>query len=473
MPKVDSDLWWRAHSHPMAPAGPPPPVTTDLMRVGRQLLIQDVRPGKRPATGSESSPTSSRQGTVHDVIRAAVARAQSFAPARVEAFGRVLAEANWQTIDRLSESSQVSPVPFPPARPPPPLAIAAPFSFAFSRLFPGRPWTRADRPVMTPADDRVHATRPHQTQGTMVIWSPDDDDLSPEGIPVTPAEAAAKMLFGADEAPRMVSALTAGLAATEQKHAHGHTNHAHVATPSKNRRRTSLDGDDRPAPPRLARHASFTSWDWNGSGGAASQSEGCVESSAAIERGAPDHGALGLPRRGRRQHGASALPTIQASPGAVAKRRRVSEGEVAENDSPRAAAPVVASIAPTKPSSPIVISAKKQSPPMQRVGADMDMNVDTDEEYPGGALREPTHVELARARDRAEEAAERVRLAKRDGESDTMKALRRQWETMKGRPMSTSSSLPTHGRPKSGRENDRTGDGDTPPPKMVRRRAPN
>jgi hypothetical protein len=48
---------------------------------------------------------------VHDVIRAAVARAQSFAPARVEAFGRVLAEANWQTIDRLSESSQVSPVP--------------------------------------------------------------------------------------------------------------------------------------------------------------------------------------------------------------------------------------------------------------------------------------------------------------------------------------------------------------------------
>lgn len=472
MPKVDSDLWWRAHSHPMAPAGPPPPVTTDLMRVGRQLLIQDVRPGKRPATGSESSPTSSRQGTVHDVIRAAVARAQSFAPARVEAFGRVLAEANWQTIDRLSESSQVSPVP-PRARPPTARAIAAPFSFAFSRLFPGRPWTRADRPVMTPADDRVHATRPHQTQGKMVIWSPDDDDLSPEGIPVTPAEAAAKMLFGADEAPRMVSALTAGLAATEQKHAHGHTNHAHVATPSKNRRRTSLDGDDRPAPPRLARHASFTSWDWNGSGGAASQSEGCVESSAAVERGAPDHGALGLPRRGRRQHGASALPTIQASPGAVAKRRRVSEGEVAENDSPRAAAPVVASIAPTKPSSPIVISAKKQSPPRQRVGADMDMNVDTDEEYPGGAVREPTHVELARARDRAEEEAERVRLAKRDGESDTMKALRRQWETMKGRPMSTSSSLPTHGRPKSGRENDRTGDGDTPPPKMVRRRAPN
>jgi hypothetical protein len=409
---------------------------------------------------------------VHDVIRAAVARAQSFAPARVEAFGRVLAEANWQTIDRLSESSQVSPVP-PRARPPTARAIAAPFSFAFSRLFPGRPWTRADRPVMTPADDRVHATRPHQTQGKMVIWSPDDDDLSPEGIPVTPAEAAAKMLFGADEAPRMVSALTAGLAATEQKHAHGHTNHAHVATPSKNRRRTSLDGDDRPAPPRLARHASFTSWDWNGSGGAASQSEGCVESSAAVERGAPDHGALGLPRRGRRQHGASALPTIQASPGAVAKRRRVSEGEVAENDSPRAAAPVVASIAPTKPSSPIVISAKKQSPPRQRVGADMDMNVDTDEEYPGGALREPTHVELARARDRAEEEAERVRLAKRDGESDTMKALRRQWETMKGRPMSTSSSLPTHGRPKSGRENDRTGDGDTPPPKMVRRRAPN
>ena len=117
MPKVDSDLWWRAHSHPMAPAGPPPPVTTDLMRVGRQLLIQDVRPGKRPATGSESSPTSSRQGTVHDVIRAAVARAQSFAPARVKAFGRVLAEANWQTIDRLSESSQVSPVP-PRAHPP-------------------------------------------------------------------------------------------------------------------------------------------------------------------------------------------------------------------------------------------------------------------------------------------------------------------------------------------------------------------
>ena len=68
---------------------------------------------------------------MHDVIRAAVARAQSFAPARVEAFGRVLAEANWQTIDRLSESSQVSPVPFPPARPHPPLAIAAPFSHAF------------------------------------------------------------------------------------------------------------------------------------------------------------------------------------------------------------------------------------------------------------------------------------------------------------------------------------------------------
>jgi len=74
---------------------------------------------------------------VHDVIRAAVARAQSFAPARVEAFGRVLAEANWQTIDRLSESSQVSPVP-PRARPPTARAIAAPFSFAFSRLFPGR-----------------------------------------------------------------------------------------------------------------------------------------------------------------------------------------------------------------------------------------------------------------------------------------------------------------------------------------------
>ena len=140
MPKVDSDLWWRAHSHPMAPAGPPPPVTTDLMRVGRQLLIQDVRPGKRPATGSESSPTSSRQGTVHDVIRAAVARAQSFAPARVEAFGRVLAEANWQTIDRLSESSQVSPV--PPARAHPPLArsrhlFLSPFR-AFSLDGPGR-----------------------------------------------------------------------------------------------------------------------------------------------------------------------------------------------------------------------------------------------------------------------------------------------------------------------------------------------
>ena len=148
MPKVDSDLWWRAHSHPMAPAGPPPPVTTDLMRVGRQLLIQDVRPGKRPATGSESSPTSSRQGTVHDVIRAAVARAQSFAPARVEAFGRVLAEANWQTIDRLSESSQVSPVPFPPARPP----TARDRGTFFFRLFAPFPWTALDA-RRSPRDD--------------------------------------------------------------------------------------------------------------------------------------------------------------------------------------------------------------------------------------------------------------------------------------------------------------------------------
>jgi hypothetical protein len=69
---------------------------------------------------------------VHDVIRAAVARAQSFAPARVEAFGRVLAEANWQTIDRLSESSQVSPVP-PRAR----HLFLTPFR-AFSLDGPGR-----------------------------------------------------------------------------------------------------------------------------------------------------------------------------------------------------------------------------------------------------------------------------------------------------------------------------------------------
>ena len=45
----------------------------------------------------------------------------------------------------------------------------------------------------------------------MVVWSPDDDDVPGSGFVMTPAEAAAKMLFGADEAPRMVSALTAGL----------------------------------------------------------------------------------------------------------------------------------------------------------------------------------------------------------------------------------------------------------------------
>ena len=86
---------------------------------------------------------------MHDVIRAAVARAQSFAPARVEAFGRVLAEANWQTIDRLSESSQVSPVPFPPARAPPTARDRGTF---FSRLFAPFPWTALDA-RRSPRDD--------------------------------------------------------------------------------------------------------------------------------------------------------------------------------------------------------------------------------------------------------------------------------------------------------------------------------
>ena len=117
MPKVESDLWWRAHSHPMSTSGPPPPVTTELMRVGQRLLIGIKSPAKRP-TAPDASPTSSRQGTVHDVINAAVERAQSFAPARVEAFGRILAPANWVTIDRLSESSEVrvraSRPPYPP-----------------------------------------------------------------------------------------------------------------------------------------------------------------------------------------------------------------------------------------------------------------------------------------------------------------------------------------------------------------------
>lgn len=119
MPKVESDLWWCAHSHPMSTSGPPPPVTTELMRVGQRLLIGIRSPAKRP-TASDASPTSSRQGTVHDVINAAVERAQSFAPARVEAFGRILAPANWVTIDRLSESSEVrvraSRLPSPPPR---------------------------------------------------------------------------------------------------------------------------------------------------------------------------------------------------------------------------------------------------------------------------------------------------------------------------------------------------------------------
>ena len=88
MPKVESDLWWCAHSHPMSTSGPPPPVTTELMRVGQRLLIGIRSPAKRP-TAPDASPTSSRQGTVHDVINAAVERAQSFAPARVEAFGRI------------------------------------------------------------------------------------------------------------------------------------------------------------------------------------------------------------------------------------------------------------------------------------------------------------------------------------------------------------------------------------------------
>ena len=76
MPKVESDLWWRAHSHPMSTSGPPPPVTTELMRVGQRLLIGIRSPAKRP-TAPDASPTSSRQGTVHDVINAAVERAQS------------------------------------------------------------------------------------------------------------------------------------------------------------------------------------------------------------------------------------------------------------------------------------------------------------------------------------------------------------------------------------------------------------
>ena len=144
MPKVESDLWWRAHSHPMSTSGPPPPVTTELMRVGQRLLIGIRSPAKRP-TAPDASPTSSRQGTVHDVINAAVERAQSFAPARVEAFGRILAPANWVTIDRLSESSEVrvraSRPPYPRARASIPAPIA-PFSVPFSRIF-ARPGTRA------------------------------------------------------------------------------------------------------------------------------------------------------------------------------------------------------------------------------------------------------------------------------------------------------------------------------------------
>ena len=283
----------------------------------------------------------------------------------------------------------------------------------------------------------------------MVVWSPDDDDVPGAGFVVTPAEAAAKMLFGADEAPRMVSALTAGLAATEQKY-------AHASTPNAGQRRKSLDGDDRPRPPRLARHASFTSWDWNGSG--QSSGEGCCVESNALAVGAEAEvsmapGALGLPRRGRRANATPPLPTIR-SPVAVAKRRRVSEGEMAENDHghPTSSLPVV------HPSSPIVISAKKKSPPRQCMDT---ASVDDDG---------PSHVELARERD-AEEERRRRREARREGESETMKVLRRQWETMKGRTMRAGTPPPAGGaRPERARDD---GDGDTPPPKMVRRRAPN
>ena len=52
-----------------------------------------------------------------------------------------------------------------------------------------------------------------------------------------------------------------------------------------------------------------------------------------------------------------------------------------------------------------------------------------------------------------------------------MKVLRRQWETMKGRTMRAGTPPPAGGaRPERARDD---GDGDTPPPKMVRRRAPN
>ena len=283
----------------------------------------------------------------------------------------------------------------------------------------------------------------------MVVWSPDDDDVPGAGFVGTPAEAAAKMLFGADEAPRMVSALTAGLAATEQKH-------AHASTPNAGQRRKSLDGDDRPRPPRLARHASFTSWDWNGSG--QSSGEGCCVESNALAVGAEAEvsmaaGALGLPRRGRRANATPPLPTIR-SPVAVAKRRRVSEGEMAENDHghPTSSLPIV------HPSSPIVISAEKKSPPRQCMDT---ASVDDDG---------PSHVELARERD-AEEERRRRREARREGESETMQVLRRQWETMKGRTMRAGTPPPAGGaRPERARDD---GDGDTPPPKMVRRRAPN
>ena len=82
----------------------------------------------------------------------------------------------------------------------------------------------------------------------------------------------------------------------------------------------------------------------------------------------------------------------------------------------------------------------------------------------------PSHVELARERD-AEEERRRRREARREGESETMKVLRRQWETMKGRTMRAGTPPPAGGaRPERARDD---GDGDTPPPKMVRRRAPN
>lgn len=458
MPKVESDLWWCAHSHPMSTSGPPPPVTTELMRVGQRLLIGIRSPAKRP-TAPDASPTSSRQGTVHDVINAAVESAQSFAPARVEALGRILAPANWVTIDRLSESSEVrvrpSRPPYPPARARRSRLRSRLFR-AFSRAFslgPGRARfsdrTRDALALDRPLNDRVPFPSDVISQGKMVVWSPDDDDVPGAGFVVTPAEAAAKMLFGADEAPRMVSALTAGLAATEQKH-------AHASTPNAGQRRKSLDGDDRPRPPRLARHASFTSWDWNGSG--QSSGEGCCVESNALAVGAEAEvsmaaGALGLPRRGRRANATPPLPTIR-SPVAVAKRRRVSEGEMAENDHghPTSSLPIV------HPSSPIVISAKKKSPPRQCMDT---ASVDDDG---------PSHVELARERD-AEEERRRQREARREGESETMKALRQQWETMKGRTMRAGTPAPAGGtRPERARDD---GDGDTPPPKMVRRRAPN